>query len=167
MTTGRASAVAAVVLSITITGCATAPDEPVADNPVPSTPITEASPLPSPIASSPSPTNSPTVSARPIPAPARRPDIEPRHGVEYARAEAVLNKYRDTIQHRYREVQGTGITAIDLRYLSQGPRRGPIYCIGVFVNRIADLPTTPQSIAGVPLKFWVSGRFSAQAQPAR
>lgn len=154
---------AAVVISITIAGCATAPDEPVVGNPVPSTPITEASPLPS----SPSPAVSPTASARSTRTPARRQNIEPRRGVEYARAKAVLDKYQDTIWHRYREVQGTGITGVNLRYLSHGPREGPIYCILVFVNRIADLPTTPQSIAGVPLKFRVSGRFSAQAQPAR
>ncbi|MFI9586602.1 hypothetical protein ACIHCQ_33320 [Streptomyces sp. NPDC052236] len=99
-----------------------------------------------------------------ISASSSRPAVEAGGGVEYARAKKVLERHKDTIWQRYRGVQGFAIeSALDAR--DRRPSQDPIFRIVIFVGLPANVPATPESIEGVPVRFKVSGVFTAQPAP--
>ncbi len=66
------------------------------------------------------------------------------------RVRAVLDRYRDEIQTRYRAV-GTGI--------GKRSREDPTYVIVVYLESERDRPSGSAFIEGISLKFEVTGRF--------
>jgi hypothetical protein len=88
---------------------------------------------------------------------------EPMRGVDYARAKAVLDRHYEEIQRRYRPVAGAAIADVVRERASEGDR--DVFGIVVFLVDASGMPTTPQSIEGVPLTFKVSGEITIRSVP--
>ncbi|WP_181787116.1 hypothetical protein [Streptomyces phytophilus] len=86
--------------------------------------------------------------------------------MEYARAKKVLDRHQESIW-RYPGVQGMGIEgAPGAEDGGREPSPEPLFRIVVHVDTRADVPDAPRSVEGVPLRFTVSGEFTAQPAPA-
>ncbi|GAA2588923.1 hypothetical protein SMC26_16555 [Actinomadura fulvescens] len=79
-------------------------------------------------------------------------------GVEYEKAKRVMQDHHEEIESRYHPVAGYGIgSVVAPEHLDEA--HDEVFGIHVFLEDAGGLPTTPQSIEGVPLHFVVTGPF--------
>lgn len=94
------------------------------------------------------------VPGRDGPTPHRTVPID--RGVPFARAKAVYARYGQAIPRRYPGVRATEVGVVVLGTRLPKPEDS-VYGITVMVDGATHLPDSPQSIAGVPLRFRVRG----------
>ncbi|TDD34666.1 hypothetical protein E1287_15850 [Actinomadura sp. KC06] len=111
-------------------------------------------------------TGRPATSGSAARTPAGTPSTSMTQGVDFATASKALARYQHDIRRQYPGVTGMGVGSVVNDRAADG-KGWRIYGILVFVVASADLPERPQSIGGVPLKFQVSGPFTANPADGR
>lgn len=102
----------------------------------------------------------PTHAARRPSVPRHRPGARPAEPRDQATVARVLAAHRQELFHKWPGVVGFGIGSVKLGGLV--PPSEKAFIIVVFLRSASDMPAGSESLAGIPVRFEVTGTFTTQ-----